>query len=101
MTLQTVTTKGSVKTFGTHHKTFCMVTIYGSQDTEDDTDTKDLTPMDLTSQDHPVLEGDSDSSSEYCEETDTHHPLVDLLEQLQHLKNQYASLKFNTPQSTL
>ena len=32
--------------------------------------------------------------------TDTHHPLADLLEQFQQLKNQLASLKSSTPQST-
>ena len=47
-----------------------------------------------------MLEGDSDSSDEYCEETDTCHPLADLLEQFQQLKNQFVSLKSNTPQST-
>ena len=46
-----------------------------------------------------MLEGDSDSSNEYCEETDTYHPLADLLEQFQRLKNHFASLKSNTPQS--
>ena len=40
------------------------------------------------------------SSNEYCEETNTHHPLVDLIEQFQQLGNQFASLKSNTPQST-
>ena len=44
-------------------------------------------------------EGDSDSSDEYCEETDTHCPLADLLEQFQKLKNQFACLKSTTPQS--
>ena len=48
---------------------------------------------------HPVLEGDNDSSDEYCEETDTHHPLADLLQQFQQLKNQFSSLKSNTAQS--
>ena len=75
-----------------------MVTLYGSQDTEDITDTQDSTPFDLVPQDHLVLEGDNDSSDEYCEETDTHCPLTDFLE-LQ-LKNQFASLKSNSPQST-
>ena len=45
-------------------------------------------------------EGDNDSSDGYCEETDTCHPIPDLLEQFQQLKNQFASLKSNTPQST-
>ena len=73
--------KSLLHTFAMHHKTHCMVTRYGSQDKEDIADTQDSTPSDLVPQDHPVLEGDSDSSNEYCEETDTHHPLADLLEQ--------------------
>ena len=68
-----------------------------SQDTEDVTDTQDSTPLDLMPQDHPLPKGNNDSSNEYYEETDTNHPLVDLLEQLQQLKNQFASLKSNTP----
>ena len=56
--------------------------------------------MDLTSQDHPVPEGDNDSPDEYCEETETCCPFVDLLEQFQQLKNQFESLEANTPQST-
>ena len=77
-----------------------MMTRYGSQDPEDIPDTQDSIPLDLTLQDHPVLEGDSDSSDDYCEEADTHCPLGDLLKQFQQLKNQLGSLKSNTPQST-
>ena len=62
--------------------------------------TPKTTPLDLVPQDQPVPEGDNDLSNEYCEETDTCHPLADLLEQFQQLKNQFASLKSNTPQST-
>ena len=51
-------------------------------------------------QDHPVPERDNDSFDEYCEETDTCHPLDDLLEQFQQLENQFVNLKSNTPQST-
>ena len=47
-----------------------------------------------------VLEGNNESSDEYCEETDTHHPLAELLEQFQQLKDQFASLKSTTYQST-
>ena len=72
------------------HKTHGMTTRYGSQDTEDVTDTQDLTPLDPTPQDHTVLERDNDSSNEYCEETDTHCPLPDLLEQFKQCKNQFA-----------
>ena len=77
-----------------------MVKRYGSKDTEDIPDTQDSTPLDLLPQDHPVLEGDNDSSDEYCEENDTYHSLADLLTQFQQLKNQFASLKSNTPQYT-
>ena len=77
-----------------------MVTRYGNQDTEDIPDTQESTPLDLMPQDHPVLDEDNDSSDKYCDETDTCHPLDDLLEQFQQLKNQSASLKSYTHQST-
>ena len=64
--------KALLKTFGMHHKTHSIATRYGSQDTEDIPDTQD--PLDIKPQDHPVAEGDNDSSDEYCEETDTCHP---------------------------
>ena len=64
-----------------------MVSRYGSQATEDVPDIQDTTPWDLMPQDYPVLEGDNDSSNKYCEETDTGHPLADLLEQFQQLKS--------------
>ena len=48
----------------------------------------------------PMPEGDIDSSDDYCEEIDTCHPLADLLEQFQQLKNHFANLKSTTPQST-
>ena len=78
-----------------------MVTRYGGQDTEGIPDTQDPTAMDLMLQDHPVTEGENDSSDEYCEETDTCCPLADLPEQFQQFKNQFASIKSNTSQSTL
>ena len=77
-----------------------MMTRYGSDDTEDVPATQDSPPLDFMPQDHPMPEGDNDSSDEYCEETDTHCPLVNPLEQFQQLKNQFASLKSTTPQST-
>ena len=92
--------KALPNTFGMHHKTHVMATRYGSQDTEDIPDTKEPTPLDLMPQYHPVPKGDNDSSNEYCKETDTCHPLADLLKQFQQLKNQFASPKSNTPQST-
>ena len=46
-------------------------------------------------------EGDNDSADEYFEENDTCHlPLTNLLQQFQQFKNQFASLKSNTFQST-
>ena len=77
-----------------------MVIRYGSQDTEDIPNTQDSTSLDLMPQDHPVLEGDNDSSNEYCEETDTHCHLADLLQWFQQLKNQIISINSSTPQST-
>ena len=44
--------------------------------------------------------GDNESSDEYYEETDTYHPLAELLEEFQQLKDKFASLKANTHQST-
>ena len=63
-----------------------MTTGYRNQDTENVPDTQYSTPMDLTPQDHPMLERDNDLSNEYCEETDTNHHFADLLEQFQLLK---------------
>ena len=51
-------------------------------------------------QDHLIPERNNDPSDEYCEKTDTHCFLADLLEQFQQLKNQFLSLKSNTPQFT-
>ena len=78
--------KALLNTFGMHCNAHSIVNRYGSQDTEDIPDTKDPTPLDLASQDYLVLEGDNDIPNEYCEETDTHQTLDDLLEQLQQLK---------------
>ena len=76
-----------------------MVTRYRSQGTEDIPATLDSDSLDLVPQDHPVPEGDNDSSAEYCEETDAHNPLADQLEEFQQHKNQFASLKSTTHQS--
>ena len=73
-----------------------MVTRYGNQDTQDIPDAQVTTPLHLMPHGHLILEGDNDPSNEYCEETDTCHPLADLLEQFQQLKKQFASLKNNT-----
>ena len=48
----------------------------------------------------PCVGGRQNSSNKYCEETDNCCPLADLLGQAQQLKNQFASLESNTPQST-
>ena len=69
-----------LNTFGTCHKTYGMVTRYGSHDTEDVPDTQCSPPLDLVPQDHPMPDRDNDSSNENCEETDTFQPLGDLLE---------------------
>ena len=39
---------------------------------------------------------DTDSSDEYSEETDTHHPLAELLEQFWQLQDQFGHLKSTT-----
>ena len=77
-----------------------MVTRYGNHDTEDASDTQDSPSLDLVPQDHPMPDRENDSSDEYCKETDNQCPLTDLLEKFQQLKNQFASLKSTTPQST-
>ena len=82
------------------HKTHGMEARYGSHDTEDIPATQDSPPLDLASQEHCMPEGDNESSDEYCEETDTHHPLGELLEQFCKLKDQFACLKSTTPHST-
>ena len=47
----------------------------------------------------PCAEGHNDSPDKYFE-TDTCHPLADLLDKFQQLKKQFVRLKSNTPQST-
>ena len=47
-----------------------------------------------------MLEGDNETSDEYCEESETHHPLAEQLEQFHQPKGQFASLKSTAPQST-
>ena len=70
-----------------------MVTRYGSPDTENIPTTKDSSPLNLVPQEHPMLERDNEWPDEYSEETDTCHPLAELLEQFCQLKDQIASLK--------
>ena len=88
--------KALLNTFGMHHKTDNRATRYGSQDTEDIPGSQDSTLLDLVPQDHPMPGGDNDSCYEYCEETDTCHPMADLLEHFQQFKSQFANLKSNT-----
>ena len=57
-------------------------------------------PLDLAPLEHTMPKGDDESSDEYCEETNIHHPLAELLEQFWELKDQLASLKPTTSQST-
>ena len=92
--------KALLNTFGTYYKTHSMVTRYGSHDTEDAPATEDSPSLDLVPPEHSMPEGDNELSDEYCEETDTCHPLFELLEQSHQLKDQFVSLKSNTLQST-
>ena len=77
-----------------------MATRYGSHVTEDILTTKDLPPLDLAPQEHPMPKGDNELTDDYCEETDTHCPLAEILEQFCHLKDQFTKLKSTTAQST-
>ena len=77
-----------------------MVTRYGSHDTEDVPASKDSPPLDLVPLEHPMLDGDSELSNKYGEESDTHHHLAELLEQFHKPKDQFASLKSTTAKST-
>ena len=54
----------------------------------------------LVPPEHTKSIGANESSDEFYEETDTHHPLPELLEQFQQLKDQFASLKSIAHQST-
>ena len=81
------------------HKTHNMETRYASHNTEDDSATQSSLSLDLVTQEHPMPEGDNESSDECCEKTDTHHPLAELLEQFHQLKDQFASLNSTTSQS--
>ena len=50
------------------------MTRYGSHAMEDIAATQDSAPLDLEPLKHTMPEGDNESSDEYCEENDTHHP---------------------------
>ena len=77
-----------------------MVIRYGSHDIEDIPATQDSPPLDLTPTEHPMLEEDNELSDEYCEQTDTCHPLAEILEKFCQIKDQFISLKSTTPEST-
>ena len=59
-----------------------MTTRYESHDTEDVPTTQDSDPLELLPPKHTMPRGENESSDKYCEQTDTHHPLAELLEQL-------------------
>ena len=82
------------------HKTHTMATRYGSHATEDIPSTQNSAPLDLVPPEHLMPEGDIESYDEYCEETDTFHPLAELLEQFQQCKHQFEILISTTPQYT-
>ena len=92
--------KALLNTFGTCHKTDIMETSYRSHDTEDIPAIQDSAPLDIVPLEHPMPEGDNESSDEYCEETNTCCPLAELLEQFWQVKDWFTSLKSTTPQST-
>ena len=62
--------------------------------------TQDSDPQDLAPPEHTMPRGDKELSDEHCEETDTHCPLAELLEQFWQLKDQFTSLKSTPHQST-
>ena len=78
--------KALLNTSGMCHKTYTMTTRYRIYDMEDLPATQDSAPLDLAQLDHTMPEGDNESSDDYSEETDTCHPLAELLEQFQQLQ---------------
>ena len=59
-----------------------MATRYRGHGTEDIPATQDSVPQDSVPLENPMPEGDSESSDEYCKETNTCHPLAELFQQL-------------------
>ena len=92
--------KALLNTLGVHHKTHTMMTRYGNHGMEDICATQDSGPLDPVPPEHTVPNGDNEPSDEYCEETDTHHALADLLEQFWQLKEQFSTLKSTTLKCT-
>ena len=72
--------KALLNTFGMWYKTHTMTTRYRNHDTEDVPATKDSALLDLAPLDDTMPERDNESSDEYSKETDTYHPLAELLE---------------------
>ena len=61
--------------------------------------TQDSDPLDLAPLEHTMPRGDNESSDEYCEETDTYHPLTELLEQSCYLKKSVCKFEIYHPLS--
>ena len=55
--------------------------------------TQDSNSWDLVPMEPMMPKGNNKSSNKYSEETDTHHPSAELLEQFWQLKDQFSSLK--------
>ena len=77
-----------------------MTTRYRSHDMEDVHATQVSASLDLAPHDHTTLKRDNESSDENKEETDTCHPLAELLVQFRQTKEQFASFKSTTHPST-
>ena len=63
------------------------MTRYGGHDVEDIPATQDSAALHLVPPEHIMPNGDNESSDEYFEETDTCHPMAELLEQFLQLKD--------------
>ena len=61
---------------------------------------QDSALLDLVPSSYNMPGGDNESSNEYSEETDTCHPLVELLEKFLQLQDQFAYLKSAAYQPT-
>ena len=92
--------KTLLNTLGMHHKAHTMTIRYGNHDAKDIPAPQDSASLDHVPPEHTMPGQDSDSSNEYNEETDTHCPLAEFLEQFQQPQDQFASLKSATYQPT-
>ena len=70
-----------------------MTRRYRNLDFEDVPAPQDSVSLGISQPDHSMPGWDSESPDEYNEETDTHHPLADLLEQFWQLQDWFSSLK--------